>query len=164
MTQHTMVTLRLHRIGVILIVIGVVLFSILIFFGGYIAGRVQGKKIALKKPEVKLPALPVPANAAPAAATTSSTSAASGDGGATSNAETFTIRAGTYGTETDAKAVVARLSARKLDATLESRTTSEGTNFFVVFAGRFTDRAEADKVASTLAEEEHLDTTVVPIH
>jgi len=159
MTQHSMVTIRLHRIGVILIVIGVLLFAILLFAGGYIAGRVQGKKIALKTPEVKLPALPVPANTAPPA-----TASAAGGGGATPNAEVFTIRAGTYATEADAKAVVARLATRKLDATIEPRTTSEGTNFFVVFAGRFPDRSEAEKQASTLAEEEHLDTTVLPIH
>ena len=148
MTQHTMVTIRLHRIGVILIVIGVVLFAILIFAGGYIAGRVQGKKITLKSP---LPAArgesqPAKPQQPP------------------SPSETFTIRAGTYATEADAKAVVARLATRKLDATIEPRTTSEGTNFFIVFAGRFASRDEANKAAAALAEEEHVDTAVVPIH
>ena len=158
MTQHTMVTFRLHRIGVILIVIGVVLFSILIFAGGYIAGRVEGKKIALKKPELKLP-LPAPRGEG---------GQRPGEGQAakpqepTAPTETFTIRAGTYATDADAKAVVARLAARKIDATIESRTTSEGTNFFVVFAGKFNNRDEASKVASTLADEERLDTAVVP--
>jgi len=125
---------------------------------------VEGRRIALKKPDVKVPALAVPVVAVPAKGAAGANAAAGG--GATSGAaapsETFTIRVGTYASDADAKAVVARLAARKLDATVESRTTSEGTSFFVVFAGRYTNRDEASKMAATLAEEERLDTAVVP--
>jgi cell division septation protein DedD len=166
MTKHTMVTIRLHRIGVILIVVGVVLFAILLFAGGFIAGMQRGKRVALTKPAIpklQLPPAPVPL---PAARADGGQQRAEGSAPPPSaqEGEAFTIRTGAFASEDDAKALVKRLAARKLDATVEPRSTSEGTNFFVVLAGRYTDRKEAATVAEALAKDENLDTAVVPAH
>jgi cell division septation protein DedD len=170
-----MVTMRLHRSGVVLAVVFALLIAILIFAAGYLVGMSRGVKIALAKPAVpkiatpklptaklptaKLPALP---NAkAPAAA--SATAAAATDSAAPLPEPTLAIRAGVFPVEDDAKALVQRLTASKLDATVLPVATESGPTLYMVLVGRYASRAEAAAAAAELGRRQGLDTAVVPL-
>lgn len=168
-----MVTMRLHRSGVILVIVFALLIAILIFAAGYLVGMSRGVKIALAKPAVpkiatpklptaKLPTAKLPTAKAPAAATTTDTAATP----ATETAPpppTLAIRAGVFPVEEEAKALVQRLTASKLEATVLPVATESGPTLYIVLVGRYATRAEAAAAAAELGRRQGLDTAVVPL-
>lgn len=146
--EHKMVTFRLHRTAVILIVIGVVLAAVLIFGGGYIVGT-------RRRPSLPVVAVTAATSAlAPSTATTVSA--------AVPNGELLTVRVGVYDSEEEAKTLVQQLTARKLAAVVVPLITTDGVNLYTVQVGQYTTRAEATAAASSLAEEPGLHPAVVP--
>jgi len=145
MTKHTMVTLRLHRSAVILIIVFALIFAILIFVAGYLSG---GKRVA--KPAAATAAAPqkhvaLEARAVPAAQ------------------PTVTIRVGMFTTEAEAKALVQRLAAEKIAASIRPLPMDNGATLYLVMTGRYATREEAASAASKLAEELGVETAVMPI-
>ena len=150
MTKHTMVTLRLHRNGVILAVVFAILFAILIFVAGYLFGTRRGAAIALAKPTP--PKTGVPKIVAPKVPTTDKAFTAA-----------VAVRVGLFSAEADAKALVQRLAASKVTATIAPLPTDAGPTLYLVLVGRYTNRRAAAAAAAALAEEHELDTAVVPV-
>jgi cell division septation protein DedD len=143
--KHSMVTLRLHRIAVIFIIVGAVLLAVFIFFGGYLLG---GRRPAPEIGRLK------PAATQSAAATTTAAAPAG---------EQLAIRVAVFDSESDAKALVQQLAARKLVATILPMSTSSGVTLYAVQVGQYSTRAAAAAAAASLAEEHGLQPAVVPL-
>ena len=169
-----MVTMRLHRSGVILVIVFALLIAILIFAAGYLVGMSRGVKIALAKPAVpkiatpKLPTAKLPTAKLPAlpgakapAAATPNTAAATTE--TAPPPPTLAIRAGVFPVEEEAKALVQRLTASKLEATVLPVATESGPTLYMVLVGRYASRAEAAAAAAELGRRQGLDTAVVPL-
>jgi cell division septation protein DedD len=146
--EHSMVTFRLHRKGVIFIIFGSILAAVLLFAGGYL--------VAMRR-RPAAPTLPVTASAPPASST--AVPAASAPAPKT---DLLAVRVGVFDTEEDAKAMVQQLAARKLEAVVVPMTTTDGIKLYTVEAGQYDTRAAASAAASSLAEEHGLHTAVVP--
>ena len=95
------VTWRLHKKGVILLVAGCVLISLMTFVAGYILGN---RRVA--RPPAA-PAKKVAPKPAPAKATASP-----------AEPQDLALRVGLFTAEEDAKALVAQLATAKLEATV----------------------------------------------
>lgn len=158
-----MVTMRLHRSGVMLVIVFALLIAILIFAAGYLVGMSRGVKIALAKPAVpkiatpKLPTAKLPTAKLPAAQAAAP---------ATETAPpppTLAIRAGVFPVEDEAKALVQRLALSKLEATVLPVATESGPTLYMVLVGRYASRAEAAAAAAELGRRQGLDTAVVPL-
>jgi cell division septation protein DedD len=146
--EHSMVTFRLHRKGVIFIIIGSILAAALLFAGGYL--------VAMRR-RPAAPTLPVTATAPPASSTAAPAASAPA-----SKADLLAVRVGVFDTEEEAKTMVQQLAARKLEASIVPMTTTEGVKLFTVEVGQYDTRAAAAAAASSLAEEHGLHTAVVP--
>ncbi len=172
-----MVTMRLHRSGVVLVVVFALLIAILIFAAGYLVGMSRGVKIALAKPAVpkiatpklptaKLPTAKLPTAKLPALPGAKAPVAATTAAAATETAPpppTLAIRAGVFPVEADAKALVQRLAVSKLEATVLPVVTESGPTLYLVLVGRYASRAEAAAAAAELGRRQGLDTAVVPL-
>lgn len=146
MTKHTMVTLQLHRKGVILIGIGCLLLAVLLVAGGYFAG------IARARPRV--PAAPAPSvqkSARPAAASR-----------AAASREAFSLRVALVMTEEEARAEVKRLSVKRLAATIVPVETNESLVVYEIHVGRYPDRRTAVAAAKSLKTDHALEAAVIP--
>jgi cell division protein FtsN len=162
-TKHVMLTFRLHRKGVVLIAFGCLVLAVLLFGGGYLAGIQRGRAVALKKPSLPKivgPKLPVRKGPAPPPTAATSTAPAAAP---VAPAETFSILTGAFASEEEAKVLVARLAARKLEAAVDARVTSEGTRFYVVMAGRYSSRSAAAAAASAIEQEEGVGTAIITL-
>jgi hypothetical protein len=180
MTKHSMVTLRLHRKGVILVVVFSLLLAVLIFFAGFLFGtRRGGSSFAVAKPtlpkvavpQVAVPKVAVPKVAAPklpalAVPAVTATRAAALGGEALGEVvaqNAVAVRAGMFPDEADAKALVQRLAAGKIAATIVPMPMDSGPTLYLVLVGRYTNRREAAAAASWLANEYALETAVMPV-
>jgi cell division septation protein DedD len=162
-----MVTMRLHRKGVILAIVFALVFAILIFAVGYMTGMSRGMKIALKAPAVPKIAVPkVVVPKLPSATATTATATAGQDARPVAGgtpAVRVAIRVGVFPAEEDAKALVQRLAASKVTATISPMPTDAGPTLYLVLVGRYTSRREAAAAAAELERNEGLDTAVVPV-
>ena len=142
---HSMVTFRLHRKGVIFIIVGSILAAVLIFAGGYLFGM-------RRRPAAPASAATATATPAPAAATAPPVP----------KGELLAVRVGVFDSEEEAKALAQQLAARKLDPAVVPLTTSGGVKLYTVEVGQYTTRAAAAAAAASLAEEQGLQGAVVP--
>ncbi|HEX7154493.1 MAG TPA: SPOR domain-containing protein [Thermoanaerobaculia bacterium] len=147
MPKQEIVTFRLHRKGVMLVVLGAVFVAVLIFVGGYLLGKWRGMAavrtpVAVSVPQMPKPQLPAAQPAAPA-----------------TPADSLTLRVGTFTTEEDAKAAMAQLAALK--PAVVSQPTSSGTTLYVLHAGSYRSRGEAAAAAKEL-EKRGVSAVVVP--
>lgn len=163
--KHTMVTFRLHRIGVVWIVVGCLLLAVLIFAAGYLAGTRRGiaittarlKKPAVPKiapPKVAVPKLPVnvpPVPVAPAAVAA-----------AKSEETSVALRVGVFPSEEEAKASVQQLTALGLKPTIVPVPRAEATPLYTVRVGRYASRSDAVAAARALEKQHGLVSAVVP--
>jgi len=145
--EHSMVTFRLHRKGVIFVIVGSTFAAALIFVGGYLVAM-------RRRPSV--PVLPATASA-PAISTAAQTASAPAP-----DSEILAVRVGVFDTEEEAKVLVQKLAARKLVAAVVPLTTAEGIHLYTVQVGQYTTREAAAAAASSLAEEPGLQPAVVP--
>jgi cell division septation protein DedD len=141
-----MVTFRLHRQGVIFIIIGSILAAVLIFIGGCVFGM-------RRRPA--LPSLPATARAGSAPAAVTATAPKQPEG------ELLAVRVGVFDSEEEAKALAQKLSARKLEAAILPLTTTGGVQLYTVQVGHYTTRAAASAAAAALADEHGLKPAVV---
>jgi cell division septation protein DedD len=146
--EHSMVTFRLHRKGVIFVIIGSIFAAASIFAGGYL--------VALRR-RPSVPVLPATATATPAISTVAQTASAPPP-----KSEILAVRVGVFDTEEEAQALVQRLAARKLETAVVPLTTAEGIKLYTVQVGQYTTREAAAAAASSLAEEPGLQPAVVP--
>jgi hypothetical protein len=160
--KQEIVTFRLHRKGVWLVVIGGLFVAVLIFAAGYLvayrrlrggAGTISdsrfpisGKAVAPAMP--KIPAVPV---------TTLPGNRKSEIG----NRDSLTLRVGAYATEEEAKAAMQTLAAAGLKPALVAAPTSGGATLYLLHAGSYPSRAAAAAAVKEL-EKRGIAATVVP--
>ena len=137
---HTMVTFRLHRSGVILVVVFGIVLAILIYVAGYLTATYRQKSVAGSP-------LPV-ARKEKARATGNGQRAASPLPSV--QKESLTLRVAVLTSEEDAKAQVASLSAMGLSPSVIQMPTSSGVTLHNVVVGRFETRAAANAAAKEL--------------
>lgn len=176
-----MVTFRLHRKGVVLLLVGAVLVGVLLFAAGYLtalrrsrANEAVPSQAALPKasvprlappvvaaPKVTAPRIAVPSAALPRAASASPAPKESQETPHISD-EAFALRVGAFEDEADAKAFVEALTARGHQPVVVPVTTQSGVVLQTVLIGRYADRDEAAAAAAELKEKEELSSAVVP--
>jgi hypothetical protein len=140
---HTMVTFRLHRRGVILLVVFCVILAVLIFVAGYLAGsRRGGAPPAAVPPAPRRPGASGTAGGAPAPQKKPATR--------TEPRESLTLRVAVFTSEEDAKAQVASLTAQGLKPTIIQMPTSAGVMLHNVCVGQFETRSAANAAAKEL--------------
>jgi hypothetical protein len=146
-----MVTVQLHRTGVVLVLIGALLLGILIFVGGYLTGMRHERPAlptrAVAKPQV--PALATAANVLPSAIAP--------------KPEQLAIRAGLFTTSEEATAFAQQLTSRKLMATIATTPTSSGAMLYSVRIGQYTNRRDAAAAVEALKRDHDIDGAIVSI-
>lgn len=134
---HTMVTFRLHRSGVILVVVfGVVLAGLL-----YAAGVLTAKFWTAAPPQRPKPIALKPRATPPVVNRQAPPSAAK---------ENLTLRVAVLTSEEDAKAQMASLAAMGLKPSVVQMPTSSGVMLHNVVVGHFETRAAANAAAKEL--------------
>lgn len=146
--KHQMVTMRLHRNGVILAVILGLLFAILIFVAGYLTARAN--PVIVQTATAAAPAQT--ASQAPPAVTETAPPPA-----------TLTVRAGAFPEEAEAKALAQKLAAGKIETTIAPLQLEDGTTLHLVLSGQYVTREEAAAVVARLEEEYGVTAAVIPI-
>ncbi|HEX9983265.1 MAG TPA: SPOR domain-containing protein [Thermoanaerobaculia bacterium] len=155
MPKQEIVTFRLHRKGVWLIVIGGLFVAVLIFAAGYLTASwrsnaisdsrfpVPGKAVAPALPKTPaIPAPPPPGNRMPEIGNRASAPAAA----------TLTLRVGAYATEEEAKAAMQTLTAAGLEPALVTAPTSGGSTLYLLHAGSYPSRASAAAAVKELGK------------
>lgn len=145
MTTHAMVTFRLHRSAVFLVAVLALVFALLIFVAGYFTAVLRTPSASAKRAVVVQAAASAKAVVPTAAATP------------------VTIRAGTFSSEAEAKALVQRLAPSKLPTQIVPLTLDNGSVLNMVLVGNYPKRDDAARAAATLSEEYSLDTAVIPV-
>lgn len=145
---HTMVTFRLHRSGVILLVVFTVVLAILIYVAGYLTA------VYTRKPPAP-PAKPVAA-AAPKPAPAKKAAAP------TEPQESLTLRLSVLTSEEDAKAELARLAGFGLKPEIVQMPTTSGVTLYSVCVGRYETRSAANAAAGELQRRLGFMPVIVP--
>lgn len=155
MTQHKMVTFQLHRNGVILVVIGAILFAVLLFAAGYLTAMARGAKLPTATPAIPKVAVPkVPTIAVPTIAVPKVEAPKVEAPKVAVPAippETLTLRVGVYATEEEAKAAMTAFAAQK--PVLVAEKTSDETLLYTVRVGSYASRLDAMKAAAELRKQ-----------
>ena len=142
--KHTMITWRLHRKGVVLVAIGVVLMGFLMFAAGYLT--------ALRR------AVPPAAVPAPKPAKTEKQESAAKPH---IEDEAFTLRLGAFADEADAKAFAQEMTARGLKPVMAA-VAQNGVVLHMVLIGRYAGRDAAAEAAAELKRKQGIFSAVVP--
>jgi cell division septation protein DedD len=146
--KHRMVTMRLHRNGVILAAVLGLLFAILVFVAGYLTARAN--PIAVRTATTAAP--PQTTAQAPPAATQTEPPPA-----------TLTVRVGAFPDEADAKALAAKLAAGKIETKITPLQMAEGATLHLVIFGHYATREEAVAAAARVEEAHDVAAAVIPI-
>lgn len=146
---HTMVTFRLHRSGVILLVVFCVILAVLIYAAGYLTASYRSQsRSTIAKPKVTKKATPPPRKTQPA-----------------KNAEPYErlmLRVAVLTNEEDAKALVATLTADGFKAAIIPMPTPQGVVLHSVVVGHYETRSAANKAAEELQSQLGYLPAVVP--
>jgi len=161
--KHTMVTFRLHKLALLLLIAGAILLGVLLFAAGYLSAAM--KPAAL--PKVSVPAvpplpLPKPAAAVPAPDTIAPPAPAAA-AAAAAPAETFALRVGAFADEQEAKESVKALADRGFEATIVAVAAGGATVLYTVRIGSYPTRAAAAAMAEKLSREHGIDAAVIPL-
>lgn len=150
---HTMVTFRLHRSGVILLIVFLVVLAILIYVAGYLMATYTQKR------NVAHPALPIAApqkqQAPPPTANRQPPTPAT-------PRESLTLRVSVHTSAEDAQAQVASLTAMGLKPTIIQMPTTSGVTLHNVCVGHFETRSAANAGAKELQSRLGFLPVVVP--
>ncbi len=146
--KHTIVTFRLHRRGVLLLVVGSVLLGILLFAAGCLAGmRRAGRTQAAAPALANVPPVPAPKPKTPAEK---------------SPEEAYVLRVGTFADEAEAKTFADELTAAGQKPAISLVPTSGGVMLHTVSVGPYPSRDAASEAASGLARK-GISAVVVPM-
>ena len=137
---HTMVTFRLHRSGVILLIVFVVVLAILIYVAGYLTATFTQTKSVARDP------LPVARVEKPKAPPTGNGQRATPP----ATKESLTLRVAVLTSEEDAKAQLASLTAMGLKPSVIQMPTSSGVTLHNIVVGHFESRDAANAAAREL--------------
>lgn len=141
---HTMVTFRLHRSGVVLLVVFALVLAVLIYAAGYMTAVFTRGSV----PRPAVPSAKVPASAAvpPIARTPAAPKSAQ----KSVPSEPLTLRIAVHTSEEDAKAQVATLAAQGLQPAIVQAATTSGVTLHTVVVGRYETREAANAAAVQL--------------
>lgn len=151
---HTMVTFRLHRSGVILLLVFGVILAVLIYFAGYLTATYRQKSVArdplpvASKEQAKTP--PTADRQPPTAPAPSAPG------------ESLTLRVSVHTSAEDAQAQVASLAAMGLKPTVIQMPTTSGVTLHNVCVGQFESRSAANAAAEELQSRLGFLPVVVP--
>ncbi|MBV9496730.1 MAG: SPOR domain-containing protein [Acidobacteria bacterium] len=148
MTKHTMITFRLHRSGLILLVICALIVAALLFAAGWMGGM---QYTSSRPAPVVAAAAATPPPPPPVAATTGVPIETPSD--------PFALRLGAFTAEDDAKAFVQSLATRKIDAAIYPMTNGTAT-VYIVRTGRYATHEEAAAAAAAMGKQ-GLDAVIV---
>jgi cell division septation protein DedD len=171
MTKHTIVKFQLHRTGIVLIVIGCIVISLLLVAAGYVTGYAKGSGAfaALKgasgaglKPAGLKPGLHPAATAPVAAAAPASRPGFSPAPPAAPPPEAFSLRVGKTWNEEAAKAWQTELKGKEITAVIVAMPAENGVTIYSVEIGRYPDRHAAADEAERLKDRQGIETVVVP--
>jgi cell division septation protein DedD len=153
---HTMVTFRLHRSGVILLVVFCVVLSILIYVAGYLTAVYTSRPAVAERRAgfslSKAPAPPLPKGQAEARPTSGEPK------------ESLTLRLSVLTSEEEAKAELARLTGFGLQPVIVQMPTSAGVTLYNVCVGRYETRSAASAAAKELQSRLGFSPVIVPAH
>lgn len=154
---HTMVTFRLHRSGVILLVVFCVVLSILIYVAGYLTAVYTSRPTVAERRTgsslSKAPATPPPTGGRAEAQPTSG-----------EPKESLTLRLSVMTSEEEAKAELARLTGFGLQPVIVQMPTSAGVTLYNVCVGRYETRSAANAAAKELQSRLGFSPVIVPAH
>lgn len=151
---HTMVTFRLHRSGVILLIVFLVVLAILIYVAGYLTATYTQKRSVAGDP------LPVPRKEQPRA--TGNGPRATPPATPATPKESLTLRVSVHTAAEDAQAQVASLTAMGLKPTIIQMPTTSGVTLHNVCVGHFETRSAANAGAKELQSRLGFLPVVVP--
>jgi hypothetical protein len=137
---HTMVTFRLHRSGVILLVVFCVVLAILIYVAGYLTAVYSRPAVAERRTGFSPSKAPAP----PAKGRAEARPALS------EPVESLTLRVSVVMSEDDAKAELARLTGLGLQPDIVQMPTSSGVTLYNLCVGRYGTRSAANAAAKEL--------------
>ena len=152
---HSMVTFRLHRRGLILLIVFAVIIAACLYAAGYLTA--QWRQERARRPPPKTPAAAVknggrgavPAAGAPARTAEPQTS--------------LTLRVSVHTSEEEAKAQVASLTAAGLKPSIVTMpATTSGVTLYSVSVGHYTTRSAASRAAGELQSQLGLSPVIVP--
>jgi septal ring-binding cell division protein DamX len=158
---HEIVTWRLHKKGVILAVLALLLFTILVFAAGYMTAVMR---LASMPPK---PATAAKA-AAPKAKAATTTQASAVAPGATSAAappapqQTLALQVAIFASEEEATTYVKELAKMELTGFVVAMPTRDGPVLYGVEAGEYKSRRDALAAADVLQHKHGIRATVVP--
>lgn len=154
---HTMVTFRLHRSGVILLVVFCVVLSILIYVAGYLTAVYTSRPaVAERRTGISLSKAPAPPPPPKGRAEAQPTSG--------EPKESLTLRLAVLTSEEEAKAELARLAGFGLQPVIVQMPTSAGVTLYSVCAGSYETRSAATAAAKELQSRLGFSPVIVPSH
>lgn len=149
---HTMVTFRLHRSGVILLVVFVVVLAILIYVAGYLTAVYTRPAAAERRAAFSPPKAPAPP---PKGRTEARPPSAEPK-------ESLTLRLSVLTSEDDAKAELARLTGLGLKPEIVQMPTTSGVTLYNVVVGRYETRSAANAAAGELQSRLGFTPVIIP--
>lgn len=146
---HSMVTFRLHRRGVILLIVFAVIIAACLYAAGYLTAKWREGRA--RRPSAKSPAVAKTGPPAKASART------------TEPRTSLTLRISLHTTEEEAKAQVASLTTSGLKpAIVLMPATTSGVTLYSVCVGHYTTRSDASRAAGELQSQLGLSPVIVP--
>ena len=149
---HTMVTFRLHRSGVILLVVFCVVLAILIYVAGYLTAVYTQRRTGFSPSKPVAVATPPPPTKGRAEARPTFREPK----------EALTLRVSVMTTEEEAKAELARLTGFGLQPVIVQMPTSAGVTLYNVCVGHYDTRSAANAAARELQSRLGFSPVIVP--
>lgn len=143
---HTMVTFRLHRSGVILLVVFALVLAVLIYVAGYMTALRVARSTAGVPPRPTAPAAVAP----PTQTSPSAPKSPPPGNEQRVISEPLTLRIAVHTSEEDAQAQIATLTAQGLQPAIVQAATTSGVTLHNVVVGRYETRDAANAAAAQL--------------
>lgn len=155
---HTMVTFRLHRSGVILLIVFGIVLAVLIYAAGYMTASRVARSPAGVPPRPNAPVVVAP----PTPKLPSARKSPQPGNEQRVTSEPLTLRIAVHTSEEDAQAQIATLTAQGLQPTILQASTTSGVTLHNVVVGRYETRAAAIAAAAQLQRRLGFMPVIVP--
>jgi cell division septation protein DedD len=154
---HTMVTFRLHRSGVILLIVFGIVLAILIYVAGYMSALRVARSTAGVPSRPNVHAVVAPTQTVPSAP---KSPPPSNEQRVTS--EPLTLRIAVHTSEEDANAQIATLTGQGLQPAIVQASTTSGVTLHNIIVGRYETRDAANAAAAQLQRRLGFMPVIVP--
>jgi cell division septation protein DedD len=151
-----MVTWRLHKKGVVLVVIGMVFFTIFVFAAGYLTAVMTNRTDKTHRSYATKATTTTRASAATPATTTTTATAEP------QHQEPLALQVALFPSEEEAGEFVKSLAEKKLEGAIVPMPTREGPVLYGIEVGEYKTRREALEAAEAMERKYGLVATVVP--